>query len=284
MTVLVFGCSGQLARALARHDGVTTLGRDQVDLADAEAPVRAIEAANPEFVVNAAAYTQVDQAEEDEALATLINGVAPGRMAEACAARDVPLVHVSTDYVFDGAGDQPFAPDAPTAPLNAYGRSKRAGELAVDAAGGAFAILRTSWVFDGTGPNFVTTMLRLGAEQESLRVVADQNGGPTPAAALAEACLTVGDHLLRKPEDAGLYHYSGAPNTSWAGFARAIFQAADLTCRVEEIETADFPRPARRPLNSRLNCDTTEAVFELRRPDWQASLARYLSDRGKGST
>lgn len=276
--ILVFGRTGQVARELARiAPDATRLGRDQADLTDAQACVDAIHAHAPRAVINAAAHTAVDRAEAEEDLAVAINGTAPAAMAAACARLGIPLVHLSTDYVFDGAGTQPFAPDHPPAPLGAYGRSKLRGEAGVRAAGGPHAILRTSWVFSAHGNNFVRSMLRLGAERDSLRVVADQIGGPTPARAIAQACLTIAEALQRSPEKSGTYHFSGAPDTSWAWFARAIMRAAGLACRIEDIPTRDYPTPARRPLNSRLDCSTL-ATFGLQRPDWQVGLQQVLTD------
>lgn len=180
--ILVFGQTGQVARELAaRVPEALFLGRDAADLSDPDACAAALRAAAPSAVINAAAYTAVDRAEAEEDLATRINGAAPGAMAVAAAELGVPFVHISTDYVFDGAGTAPFAPDAPVGPLGAYGRSKLAGEEAVRAVGGVHAILRTSWVVSAHGGNFVKTMLRLGAERDSLSIVADQVGGPTAA-------------------------------------------------------------------------------------------------------
>lgn len=276
--ILVFGRTGQVARELARlvPDAVY-LGRDQADLSDPEACAAAIRAHNPRAVINAAAYTAVDRAEDQEALAAYINGAAPAAMARECAALDVPLVHISTDYVFDGAGTAPFAPDHPTAPLGAYGRTKQMGEQGVQAAGGTHAVLRTSWVFSCHGSNFVRTMLRLGAERDVLRVVADQIGGPTPARAIAHACISIATQLRDAPEKSGIYHFSGAPDTSWAGFAREIMERAGLDCRIEDIATSDYPTPAKRPLNSRLECSSL-SIFGLERPDWRQGLADVLTE------
>ena len=232
-------------------------------------------------MINAAAYTAVDSAEEEEDRATWINAVAPGAMAAACAALDIPLVHVSTDYVFDGSGTAPWQPGDTPAPLGAYGRSKLAGEVAIRESGATHAILRTSWVVSAHGGNFVRTMLRLGRERDHLRIVADQMGGPTPAAALADACLIAVATLRDSPEATGTYHFAGAPETSWAGFARAIFDMAGIACTVEDIATADWPTPARRPLNSRLDCRTTRDVFGLERPDWRAGLGDILTELGE---
>lgn len=279
MTLLVFGKTGQVATELARlAPDALYLGRDEADLSDPAACAAAIEAHRPEGVINAAAYTAVDRAEEEEALATVINGDAPGAMAQACAALDIPFVHISTDYVFDGSGRMPWRPDAPTAPLGAYGRSKLAGEQAVRGAGGAHVILRTSWVFSAHGANFVRTMLRLGREQDTLRVVSDQKGGPTPAADIADACLQVFELLRKKCEKTGTYHFSGYPNTTWAGFARVIFNMAGLVVAVEEIPTSAYPTPAARPLNSRLDCAQLETVFGITRPDWKAGLVAVLEE------
>ena len=281
MTIVVLGRSGQLAREIARAaPEAVFLGREAADLSDPAAPARAIDDHAPRAVINAAAFTDVDGAESAEDAAMRLNADAPGAIARACAARAIPFVHVSTDYVFDGSGTRPWQPDDAPAPLGAYGRSKLAGERAVAAAGGAYAILRTAWVVSAHGKNFVTTMLRLGAERERLTVVADQVGGPTPAADLARACLTVAGALAVEPRLAGTYHYSGAPEVSWADFARAIIAGAGLPARVADIATADWPTPAARPLNSRLDCSATGAAFGLARPDWRSGLDAILDELG----
>lgn len=277
MTVLVFGQTGQVARELARRaPDAVYLGRGQADLADPAACAAAIRAHAPDVVINAAAYTAVDRAETDEAAALQVNGAAPGAMAQACADLGIPFLHVSTDYVFDGSGTAPWKPEDPVAPLGAYGRSKLAGEQAVRAAGGRHVILRTSWVFSAHGANFVKTMLRLGADRPALRVVADQIGGPTPAGGIAGALLTMAD-ALRQGAAGGTYHYAGAPDTSWACFARETFAQAGLAVTVEDIPTEAYPTPARRPLNSRLDCATL-ADFGIARPDWQQALAEVVSE------
>lgn len=280
--ILVFGKTGQVARELTRlAPDARYLSRAEADLSDPEAGARAIRDHAPGAVINAAAYTAVDRAEEDEEdIATRINGAAPAAMARACADLGVPLVHISTDYVFDGTGDQPFAPDHATAPLNAYGRSKLAGERGVTEAGGTHAILRTSWVFSAHGANFLRSMLRLGRERDCLRVVSDQIGGPTPARAIARACLTIAQGLQDDPDKSGIYHLSGTPDTSWAGFARAIMAAAGFACRVEDIPTSAYPTPARRPRNSRLDC-TALTTFGLARPDWRAGLHETIREAGE---
>lgn len=277
MRVLVFGQTGQVARELQRLlPDATYLGRDRADLSDPAACAAAIAGGTWDAVINAAAWTAVDKAETEEAAATVINGAAPGAMARACAARDIPFLHVSTDYVFDGSGDRAFAVDGPTAPLGAYGRSKLAGEREVQAAGGRWLILRTSWVFSAHGSNFVKTMLRLGAERESLNVVADQIGGPTPAADIAAALVTMA-RAMAAGQAGGIQHFSGAPDVSWADFARAIMAGAGLSCRIEDIPSSAYPTPARRPLNSRLDCSALRA-FGLSRPDWRVGLSDVLKE------
>lgn len=281
--ILVFGKTGQLARELAAYDGVTCLGRDQADLSHPAACAAAIRQAQPQAVINAAAYTAVDKAEEEEALATVINGAAPGAMAAACAETGIPFVTVSTDYVFDGSGEAPWQPGDATAPVNAYGRSKLAGEDAVRAAGGTYAILRTSWVVSAHGNNFVKTMLRLGKERERLTIVADQIGAPTPARGIAAACLEIARQLIEDPGKSGTYHFAGAPQTSWAGFARGIFARAGIACDVEDIPAAEYPAPAARPLNSRLDCSAIDTVFGIPQPDWRTGLDEILKDLGEVS-
>lgn len=276
MTILVFGQRGQVARELQPLAPIIALGRKEADLAMPGACATAIEHYAPKAVINAAAYTAVDRAEHEEELATQVNGTAPTEMARACAARDIPFVHLSTDYVFDGSGDAPWRPEDRVAPISAYGRSKLAGELGVVEAGGRYAILRTSWVFSAHGQNFVKTMLRLGSERDQLRVVADQIGGPTPAASIAQACLTIADQLTHDRSKSDTYHFAGSPGTSWADFARTIFSQAGLACDVEDIGTADYPTPARRPANSRLDCSATESVFGIKQPDWQDGLDAVL--------
>lgn len=279
--ILVFGKTGQVATELRRlAPDATFLDRSAADLADPAACAAAIEAARPDMVINAAAYTAVDRAEEDEDLAMAVNGLAPAAMARACAEPGIPLVHVSTDYVFDGTGEAPFAPGDPTGPLGAYGRTKLAGEEGIRASGAPHAILRTSWVFSAHGGNFVKTMLRLSETRDALNVVADQVGGPTPAGAIAAACLGIARALAGDPSKSGTYHFSGAPDTSWACFARETFARAGRAVTVTDIATADYPTPAVRPANSRMDCSRTEEVFGIARPDWRAALDDILTELG----
>lgn len=289
MKALVFGKTGQVARALlaagpAHCAFVMALGRDEADLSDPQACAAVIAASDADVVINAAAWTAVDAAEAQEDAARVINAAAPTAMAQACAVKGLPFVHLSTDYVFDGSDGAPWAPDAPTDPLSAYGRTKREGEQGVMAAGGAFAILRTAWVFDESGKNFVTTMLRLSETRDALSVVGDQHGGPTPAAAIADACLVVAKALLADQSKSGVYHFSGAPDVTWAGFARAIFVTAKREVEVTDITTADYPTPAMRPANSRLDCTSLLSTFGINRPDWQQHLTEMLRDPSERKT
>jgi len=280
MKVLVFGKTGQIATELQKLAEVTALGRNEVDLSAPDACSAVIRSLRPGTVINAAAYTAVDRAEEEEDLATTINGAAPAELALACAALNIPLVHISTDYVFPGTGHHPWAPGDMTSPANAYGRSKWAGEEGIRASGCSHAILRTSWVFSAHGNNFIKTMLRLSDTRDQISVVDDQIGGPTPARAIASACLAIARQLQEAPEKTGTYHFSGAPDASWCRFARAIFELAGRPTRVQAIPTSAYPTPAARPLNSRLECNTTTSVFGLARPDWHAGLKECLTELG----
>lgn len=276
--LLVFGRTGQVARELAAlAPEATCLGRDRADLTDPAACAALIREARPRAVINAAAYTAVDRAETDADTARLVNADAPTAMAQACADLGIPFLHISTDYVFDGSGDQPRAEDAPTAPLGVYGATKLAGEQGVAAVGGRWAVMRTSWVFSAHGANFVKTMLRLGAERDRLTIVADQIGGPTPAADIASAALRMIRVMRDRPDTTGgIYHFAGAPDASWADFAREIMAQASLGAQVADIPSSDYPTPAARPLNSRLDCGRIARDFGIARPDWRAGLARVL--------
>lgn len=278
MTILVFGKTGQVARELTAFADVTCLDRSQADLEQPETCAAAIRAAAPTAVINAAAYTAVDRAEEEETLATVINGDAPAAMARECAALGIPFVSISTDYVFDGSGETPWQPTDPTGPLGAYGRSKLVGEQGIAQAGGTYGILRTSWVVSAHGNNFVKTMRRLEVERDQLSIVADQIGGPTPARDIAAACLSMARQLADDADKLGIYHFAGAPDVSWAGFARAIFAELETNCEVTDIPSSDYPTPAQRPLNSRLDCSSLETTFGISRPDWRQGLRDILRD------
>lgn len=272
MSILVFGQTGQVAHALARlATEAVFLSRAKADLSDPTACAAAIRAHRPSAVINAAAWTAVDAAESEEAAATVVNAHAPGAMARECAALGIPFLTISTDYVFDGSGNTPWTPDSQTGPLNAYGRSKLAGEQAVQSACGRAAILRTSWVFSADGANFLKTMLRLSETRKKLRIVGDQIGGPTPAEAIARAALKMTESMLAG-HHGGIWHIAGAPYVSWAEFTDWIFACAGRQVAITPISTTDYPTPAKRPLNSRLDCTTLARDFALHAPDWKAAV------------
>jgi dTDP-4-dehydrorhamnose reductase len=284
LRLLVFGESGQVATELRRRAGpdldVTALDREAADLGDADACAAKIAACDADVVVNAAAYTAVDRAESEEAIATRINGDAPGAMARAAAARSLPFLHLSTDYVFDGRSDRPWREDDQVNPLGAYARSKLAGERAVTAADGAHAILRTSWVFADHGANFVRTMVRAGAVRDRLTVVADQHGAPTAAADIADALVAIARAFAAGRGVSGTFHFSGAPPTTWHGFAVEIFRQLrwPRTPEIAAIATEDWPTPTPRPAYTVLDCAKIEKAYGLAQPDWRAALGRVLAE------
>lgn len=279
LKLLVFGHDGQVAHELRRlRPDARFLRRAEADLSDPAACGAIIGDLSPGAVINAAGYTAVDKAEDEEVLATTINGAAPAEMARASAALGIPFVHLSTDYVFGDQTGESRGPAHPVAPQNAYGRSKLKGERAIAAEDGRYAILRTSWVFSASGSNFVRTMLRLSESRDEIKVVDDQVGGPTPAADIARACLAVAGVLADDPGKSGIYHYSGAPDVSWKQFAEAIFAAAGRRVMVRGVPTSDYPTRAVRPLNSRLDCSSTKAAFGLERPDWRRGLEDVLAE------
>ncbi len=281
MRILVFGKTGQVATELARQAKVTGLTREDADLSDPDACAEIIAQTDANVVINAAAYTAVDKAEDHEELAMTVNGAAPTAMARAAAAKGLPFLHISTDYVFDGRGTRAWRPDDTVTPLGAYGRSKLAGEDGVRNAGGAYAVLRTSWVFSAHGNNFVKTMLRLGADRNKLNIVADQIGGPTPAAGIAMALITMAKAFHSGSGTAGIYHYCGAPAVSRADFARWIFSKSGLKVSVTDIPTSAYPTPAKRPLNSRLAGHALTADYGIPPPDWKVGLKDVLKELGQ---
>jgi dTDP-4-dehydrorhamnose reductase len=280
MKILVIGRTGQVAGELLRRcpQGwrMVALGREEADLTDPDRCAGAVLGHDADAVINAAAYTEVDRAEDEESLATVVNGAAPAAMAAAAAKKGVPFLHISTDYVFDGSGVEPWRPDDDTRPLGAYGRSKLSGEKGVLAAGGPHAILRTSWVFSAHGKNFVKTMLRLGETRATMRVVSDQVGGPTPAGDIASALLKMAHSLHSGTGESGIFHFSGAPDVSWADFARRIFQRANMKAEVVGIGSAEYPTKAKRPANSRLDCQSLKIKHGIDRPDWRLGLDDVL--------
>ena len=284
MRIAVTGRTGQLVQSLlacAQAAGVTVIpiGRPELDLAQPEGVRQALANTQPDCIVNAAAYTAVDKAETEPELAMRINGEGAGAVAGAAANLGVPLIQISTDYVFDGMAPHPWLESDPVGPLSAYGRSKLAGEEAVAASGGDWTILRTAWVYSPYGSNFVKTMLRLADSRDEIGVVSDQLGSPTSAPDLAEAIIAVAKALVARLDDAslrGIFHAAGAGEASWADLAEAIFAASAKlggpSARVRRIATSDYPTPARRPANSRLDCSLLAERHGLRLPPWQDSV------------
>lgn len=282
--VLIVGRKGQVAIALGRRGfgdaPHVALGSDQADLTDPDMLARVFAETKPRLVVNAAAYTAVDKAESETDLAFAVNRDGPARLAALCAASNIPLVHLSTDYVFDGTKDRPYREDDRTSPLNVYGLSKAEGEEAIRSALEPHVILRTSWVYSHTGGNFVKTMLRLAESRDEISVVADQTGTPTSAEDIAEAVAVVVERILGGEGSFGTFHLTGSGFTNWCEFAGAVFaraEAAGLSVpRVTPIATRDYPTPARRPLNSRLDCTKIEEAYGVKLPEWRESLGRCL--------
>ncbi len=285
MTLLVTGGSGQLARAILAHapSGARCVGRPDFDFARPETLAATLASTRPTLVINAAAYTAVDRAESEPEAARVANEDGPALLARLCAEADIPLIHVSTDYVFDGTKGAPYTESDPPTPASVYGATKLAGERAVLGAGGRHCVVRTSWVHAPHGRNFVLTMLAAGARQDRLRVVADQIGCPTAADDLAAALLAMAAAIGAgwRAEQGGVFHAAGSGWTSWHGLAEAVFAAAATHGRrvpvVEPIATADWPTPARRPADSRLDCTRLATVFGHRLPDWRDSVAATVA-------
>lgn len=289
MRVAVTGLNGQVVTSLveqaSRHEDIVVLplGRPHLDLAQLETIAPALEAAAPDIIVSAAAYTAVDKAESDAEAAFRANGEAPGVIAATAAALGVPVIHISTDYVFDGAKAEPYVEDDPVCPLGVYGASKLAGEVAVQQATSDFAILRTAWVYSPFGNNFVKTMLRLAADRDELNVVADQFGAPTSALDIASAVIAAARQMLEHPRDdqrRGIFHLGGTGYTDWAGFAEEIMALSAArqgpSARVNRIATSEYPTPARRPASSRLNTDKLHDRFGIRPGHWRESLVPVI--------
>ena len=277
---LVFGESGQVATALSTYPNTICVGRDQLDLTHLTSPdpiLRLINDHDINAVLNAAAYTAVDKAEEEPDTAHALNETAPGWMAKACKQANIPFIHLSTDFVFNGRATQPYREDDATAPLSVYGESKLAGEKAVTDAGGNHAVVRTSWVFSETGNNFVKTMLRLAETRDELTIVGDQIGCPTPASAIAQMMHTVAEGLIKDSKKSGLYHFSGNGPVSWADFARTIFQTAEKPVRVVDIKASEYKRLARTPDWSVLDNSKIHSTFGIEPADWRSDLRKTVT-------
>ena len=288
MNILLTGANGQvgweLRRSLSTLGQVTALDSHGLNLTDPTAIRRAVAELKPRIIVNPAAYTAVDKAESEPDLAQAVNATAPGILAEEAAATGALLVHYSTDYVFDGSGDHPWREDDPTGPLNVYGATKLAGEQAIAASGCRHLIFRTSWVYGVRGSNFLLTMQRLMRERPELKIVADQVGAPTWCRSLADATAQILAQVISpsrgadKPASWGVYHMTNGGETAWHGFAQAILAAdpPETPPRLLPIPSSDYPTPARRPLNSRLDNSKLARVFGVRLPDWDQALKLCL--------
>jgi dTDP-4-dehydrorhamnose reductase len=290
MKILLLGKNGQvgweLQRSLAPLGEVLALDRNSSthcgDLANLEGLAETVRVFRPQVVVNAAAYTAVDKAESDQTTAHLINALAPEVLSRACAAIDALLVHYSTDYVFDGGGQTPWAETDTTGPVNVYGRSKLAGEQGIAKQGARHIVFRTSWVYGTEGGNFAKTMLRLAQEREKMAVINDQYGAPTGAALLADITAL---SLQQTQTLSGIYHLAAAGETTWHAYAQYVLQTAkqfkpDIDYKVKEVAavpTSEFPTPAQRPLNSRLNCSKLQQALQCQLPDWQKGVDSMLS-------
>lgn len=297
MRIVVTGKEGQVVRSLIERAApypdidVIALGRPELDLSDPSTIAVAMSRAAPDIVISAAAYTAVDQAEDEPELAHAINVVGAGAVARAASERGVPVIHLSTDYVFAGDGVKPYSEMDETGPQGVYGQTKLDGELAVIKANPQHIILRTAWVYSPFGKNFVKTMLRLAESREQVSVVSDQWGNPTSALDIADGIVHVAKHLETRSAfaDYGIYNLAGSGDVTWSGFARGIFEASKLNngpfADVLDIATADYPTKARRPLNSRLSTDKFFDVFGWRAPDWRTSMestvARLLLEPGR---
>ena len=282
MRILVTGRNGQVARSLAERAGAAHelifADRPGLDLADPRSIERTVEQVRPDLVFSVAAYTAVDKAESERDLAMAVNGEGPAVLARAAARIDAPIVHLSTDYVFDGKGERAYREDDPVGPIGIYGESKLAGEQAIRESGATYAILRTAWVYSPFGRNFVKTMLHLAVDRDELTVVDDQHGCPTSAFDIADSMLRIADTWAAEPRKGvdSVYHFAGSGETDWAGFARAIFAVSIAHggpgAVVRGIPTSAYPTPARRPANSRLDSSRFAATFGLRSPEWRAAL------------
>ena len=290
MNILLLGKNGQLGwelqRSLSVLGRVTALGHAEADFAQPDAVAQAVRALRPDVIVNAAAHTAVDKAESEPAHARLLNATTPGRLAQEAAQLGAWLVHYSTDYVFDGSGDQPWREHDATGPLSVYGATKLEGEQLIQQSGCQHLILRTSWVYAARGGNFAKTMLRLASERDCLTVIDDQWGAPTGADLLADVTAHAIRHLQARPQDGGLYHCAASGQTTWHSYAKYVITQARqaqpaIQIKAKEIApipTSAYPTPAWRPLNSRLDCSRLQATFGLTLPDWQQGVARMLAE------
>lgn len=288
---LITGAKGQVGHCLTEqltgNAEILAVDRDELDITDKDAVLNVVKTFKPDVIINAAAHTAVDRAESEMELSEAINAKGPQYLAEAANEIGAVILHISTDYVFEGTGSGEYKEDDKTNPQGVYGQTKLAGEIAVQQANSRSIILRTAWVFGEHGHNFVKTMLRLAKDRDSLGIVGDQFGGPTYAGDIAKALIEIANQILAGKEDAfGVYHFTGKPYVSWYEFAKAIFAEAELQNILEKsplvnsIATSDYPTPAKRPANSRLDLTKIKQVFNIEPSDWQVALKNIKAYQG----
>lgn len=278
MKILLFGKTGQVAKELCNRPNVTAIGRDKADFTEPQKIIEIVKSTDADIIINAVAYTSVDLAEEEFDLANIINGTTVKELAKVSASRNIPFLHISTDYVFKGDGNLNWKTSDQTNPQNSYGKSKLIGESGILEAGGPHVILRTSWVFSSHGNNFVKTMLRLASNNNELSIVKDQIGGPTCAKDIADALWKIASDFYAGNGITGIYHFSGKPNSSWANFASEIFSQTHQDIKIKQILTKDFLTKAKRPLNSRLDCSSLRIDYGIKQPEWKKSLTNVLAN------
>lgn len=278
MKILLFGKTGQVAKELCNRPNVTAIGRDKADFTEPQKIIEIVKSTDADIIINAVAYTSVDLAEEEFELANIINGTTVKELAKVSASRNIPFLHISTDYVFKGDGNLNWKTSDQTNPQNSYGKSKLIGESGILEAGGPHVILRTSWVFSSHGNNFVKTMLRLASNNNELSIIKDQIGGPTCAKDIADALWKIASDFYAGNGITGIYHFSGKPNSSWANFASEIFSQTHQDIKIKQILTKDFLTKAKRPLNSRLDCSSLRIDYGIKQPEWKKSLTNVLAN------
>ena len=278
MKILLFGKTGQVAKELCNRPNVTAIGRDKADFTEPQKIIEIVKSTDADIIINAVAYTSVDLAEEEFELANIINGTTVKELAKVSASRNIPFLHISTDYVFKGDGNLNWKTSDQTNPQNSYGKSKLIGESGILEAGGPHVILRTSWVFSSHGNNFVKTMLRLASNNNELSIIKDQIGGPTCAKDIADALWKIASDFYTGNGITGIYHFSGKPNSSWANFASEIFSQSQQDIKIKQILTKDFLTKAKRPLNSRLDCSSLRIDYGIKQPEWKKGLTNVLAN------
>lgn len=275
MRILLFGKNGQVGSIISKNKNVISLSREDVNLDNPDACYKKILELDVDIVINAAAYTDVENAEDNELLAFMVNAESPKKMAEACNIKSIPLIHLSTDYVFDGNSKRHYHENDKTNPKSVYGHSKLIGEKNVQKFCKKHVILRTSWIFSDTGNNFFNTMRNLSSKK-NINVISDQIGGPTSAYSIADTCMKIAKNLYEGSEFYGIFNFQGKPETSWAEFSKEIFKQIDSSTEVNEIKSSEYISKAKRPKYSSLNCFKIEKVFKIQTPNWRNDLKTII--------